>query len=161
MDVYFDHTHEQWVGEHETRDSLGEVTRQTEWFTDKADAIYFARTGLLPLTTEEQFFYANAGYSYDPLTETPEQGRQRCARVLAAAERRLKTGPYFISVIPDDVPWDGDVPYDGPLWIVQLWSVGASSEAHLIGSIGGVATETDTDPYIRVVSAELASEYID
>lgn len=48
MDVYFDHTHEQWVGEHETRDSNGEVSRQTEWFDNKSDAVHFARTGEMP-----------------------------------------------------------------------------------------------------------------
>lgn len=45
MNVYFDHTHEQWVGEHETRDANGEVRRQTEWFDSKAAAERFARTG--------------------------------------------------------------------------------------------------------------------
>lgn len=33
-----------------------------------------------------KFFYDNAGYSYDPATETAEQGRERCARELARAE---------------------------------------------------------------------------
>lgn len=40
--------------------------------------------------TPEQFFYEHAGYSYDPLTETPEQGRQRGATVLAQAERESR-----------------------------------------------------------------------
>ncbi|WP_158074064.1 hypothetical protein [Micromonospora sp. CB01531] len=48
MDVYFDHTHEQWVGEYETRSADGEVHRQTEWFNEKADAVRFARTGEMP-----------------------------------------------------------------------------------------------------------------
>ena len=38
------------------------------------------------LTVDQLFFYENAGYSYDPKTETPEQGRIRCARDLADAE---------------------------------------------------------------------------
>lgn len=43
------------------------------------------------LTTDEQFFYDHAGWSHDPLTESPDEGRVRCAQALAAAERWLKT----------------------------------------------------------------------
>jgi hypothetical protein len=38
------------------------------------------------LTADQFFFYQNAGYVYDSKTETPEQGRLRCAKELAAAE---------------------------------------------------------------------------
>ena len=34
------------------------------------------------MTKQEQFFYDHAGWSYDPKTETPEQGRERCAKDL-------------------------------------------------------------------------------
>lgn len=107
----------------------------------------------------EQFFMRHAGWSYDPETETPEQGMIRGARQLAAAEARFKAGPYFANHEPDDQPWDGDEPYDGPLWIVSLYSVAGTSEPELIGSLGSVACEAD-DPYMRVVIAELASEHI-
>jgi hypothetical protein len=106
------------------------------------------------LSEAERFFYDHAGNSYNPRIEI------EAARRLAAAEQRMKDGPYFIAVTPDDVPWDGDVPYDGPLWIVGLYSVEGSTDSELIGSIGSVATETVSDPYIRVVAAELASENI-
>jgi hypothetical protein len=33
------------------------------------------------------FFLRNAGYSYDPKTETKQAGRSRCARQMAKAER--------------------------------------------------------------------------
>jgi len=33
------------------------------------------------------FFSENGSYSWDPKTETQDQGRQRCARELAQAER--------------------------------------------------------------------------
>lgn len=111
------------------------------------------------LTKDEQFFYDHAGWSYDPKTETERQGRERGAKSLAAAEKRLKDGPYYFTTEPDDVPWDGDLPYDGPLWIVSLWSVRGTASGELIGSIGSVACESG-DPYMRVVRAELASEYI-
>ena len=38
------------------------------------------------MTQAEQFFYDNAGYSYDPKTETQENGRLRCAQAMAEAE---------------------------------------------------------------------------
>lgn len=111
------------------------------------------------MTTEaEQFFYDNAGCSYGA-GETPEQGRARCARMLAAAEKKLIDGPYLISHEPDPEPWDGDEPYDGPLWTVSLWTVEGEKEPVLIGAIGSVACE-ELDPYMRVVAAELAAEYI-
>lgn len=111
------------------------------------------------LTTDEQFFYDHAGWSYNPEMETEEQGRERGARALAAAEKRLKDGPYYVDHTPDDMPWDGDMPYDGPLWNVDLYSVENSTTAVLIGSIGSVACE-ENSPYMRVVAAELANEHI-
>lgn len=111
-----------------------------------------------PLSETEQFFYENAGFSYRP-DETPEQGRARCARVLAMAEKKLIIGPYFVSHEPDDQPWDGDVPYDGPLWIVSLWNVADTTEPVRLASLSGVACE-ESDPYMRVVAAELAAEHL-
>lgn len=39
------------------------------------------------LTKSETFFYDNAGFSYDPRTETEDQGKIRCAKSLAEAEQ--------------------------------------------------------------------------
>jgi hypothetical protein len=36
------------------------------------------------------FFYKHAGYGYNPATETPEEGRLRCATELAEAESVAK-----------------------------------------------------------------------
>ena len=105
------------------------------------------------------FFREHAGFGYNPATETPEQGRERCARELADAEARLKAGPYYVDHEPDDVPWDGDVPWAGPVWIVRLWSVAGTGEPELIGSLGSVACD-DGDPYLRVVAAQLAAEHL-
>lgn len=107
------------------------------------------------LTEAEQFFYDHAPYSYDPKAESAGQGRERMARGLAEAEGKLKAGPYFTDYEPDPARWDGDMPNDGPLWIVRLWSVKDSTDAELIGSIGSVACE-EGSPYFRVVAAELA-----
>lgn len=108
----------------------------------------------------EQFFYDHAGYSHDPKRETEEEGRVRCAVGLAAAEVRLKDGPYFIDMQPDPNGWDADVPYDGPVWVVTLYGVAGSLNSEHLGSLGGVAATGWSDPYVRVVAAELASEYI-
>lgn len=107
----------------------------------------------------EQFFYEHAGYGRLRDEETEEQARARYARLLATAEQALKDGPYFVAHEPDDEPWYGDEPYDGPLWIVSLYSVSGATGAEVIGSLGSVACEAD-DPYMRVVAAELAHEYI-
>lgn len=113
----------------------------------------------MALTTNEQFFYDHAGGSFNPAVETQAEGFERGARRLAAAESRLKAGPYFIDVEPDADPWDGDVPYDGPLWGVILYRVDDRTEPEVLGSLWSVACEGD-DPYLRVVAAELALEYI-
>lgn len=112
------------------------------------------------LTAAERFFYEHAGYSYDPKTETAEDGRVRCARELAIAERKLIEGPYQIHVEPSEFPWDGDEPYDGPLWDMTLYRLGEySTDDEIIGSLCCIAEEED-GPYLRVVAAELADEYI-
>ena len=46
-----------------------------------------ATTKMSPKQIAFTFFLANAGFSYDPKTETPAKGRARCARQLAKAER--------------------------------------------------------------------------
>lgn len=52
VNPYTDPTTGQWVGEHETRDPDGEISRRTEWFDSEEEARRFARTGeLSPLTS--------------------------------------------------------------------------------------------------------------
>jgi hypothetical protein len=107
------------------------------------------------LTPAEKFFYDNAGFSY-ARDETPEQGRKRGARELAAAEAWLRSGPYYIDVYPDDTPWDGDVPYHGPLWCVTLYGVADTDRPTVLDSVNAVACEAGS-PYLRIVAAELAA----
>jgi len=111
------------------------------------------------LTEAERFFYENAPSSYDPTTETEEQGRINGARQLAAAEERLTSGPYFVSIEPETEAYEGSFPYEGPLFVVCLFTLSNSTDAELIGSTGNVACE-ESDPYMRVLGAELALEYI-
>jgi hypothetical protein len=68
---YFDHQHGQWVGEHDTRDDEGEVSRQTEWFDTYSDAKEFVRSGRIPCDerldldygSEAQGIYPEFAYS--------------------------------------------------------------------------------------------------
>ena len=104
-----------------------------------------------------RFFFENAGYSYDPKRETPQQGKLRCARQLAAAERWLSEQPgHEIEWAVDDHPDRSGIDHDGPLYgcIVTL----ASEEQASLWGID-LGPEGDlSDPYARVVVAELASE---
>lgn len=53
------------------------------------------------MNKQEQFFYDHAGYSYDPKTETSEQGRERGAVALAAAETWALDNGYYFDWIED------------------------------------------------------------
>ena len=58
--VYTDITTGQWIGEHETRNAEGEVSRQTEWFDVKADALHFERHG----STVTRVLYTGHGINH-------------------------------------------------------------------------------------------------
>jgi len=114
------------------------------------------------------FFFARAGYSYDPKTETPEGGRLRCARQLAAAEReRLERG-WYVTWERDDDPhgWRGSCigePEEARDGAVVLCGVLRDEGGGVLGCLGGVLVSSETgtnDPYLRVVEAELALDAI-
>lgn len=98
------------------------------------------------------FFEEHAGYSYNPVFETPEQGRHRCAEELATAERwALDAGVYFDwEPDPDGYLSAGDAP--GP-WFSCC---ARNMFGHVVASLGGI--DDPTYPYRRVVEAELALE---
>ena len=98
------------------------------------------------MTPAEQFFFANAGYSYNPETETPEQGRARCAQRLAAAEAEADRRGWWVE-------WTDDGEEDGaPRWCALLRDSGSA----VLGSLGGI--DVCAGPYTRVVAAELAAD---
>lgn len=118
--------------------------------------------------TPYMFFKAQAGYSYDPLTETPAQGRARCALDLAKAEKIASERGWSVQWTEDgevygqqgdcfDVltrPWEFDgekfTGYDAVLY---------GENGDVLGALGGCTfKEGDpfSDPYRRVVEAELA-----
>jgi hypothetical protein len=96
------------------------------------------------------FFHEQAGYSYDPATETPEQGQQRCAEALAAAEAWLmEQAGHTVEWLPDEDEanqWGCIVRID-PRREASLWGIGFADDAEPWGQ-----------PYARVVVAELAQE---
>jgi hypothetical protein len=107
------------------------------------------------------FFFKHAGYAYDPKTETPTQGKWRCARELAAAERYAQRNGWQYEWV-DDPDWDGKTlccheepqcpPPHEVLGCVLRGAEGRSVLASL-WSIGDPSPE-----YKRVVEAELAFE---
>lgn len=118
------------------------------------------------LKTPEQFFYEHAGWSYDPKTETKEQGRRRGARLLAKVERwASQTGVSY--------EWDQDgltnrdfqeITNENPEY--YLWRVLArDADGAVIGSLCGVDFGKDGqpwgNPYRRVVEAEISLEQFD
>jgi len=113
------------------------------------------------MQTPYQFFKQHAGYSYNPAAETPEQGRQRCARSLARAERKASdTGMSFgWSVDPcfDSREFSDETP------AYQLWQcVAYDSDGRAVAALSGIDFGRDGTPwgdtYRRVVEAELAAE---
>jgi hypothetical protein len=100
----------------------------------------------------EQFFYEHAGWSYDREKETSDQGRVRCARALAEAETLCAREGWFVKWDHDWIPWDGDEPYDGPLWEAVLYD----RTSNVLASLGSIACKGQASDYGRVIDAELA-----
>lgn len=103
------------------------------------------------------FFYANAGYGYDPANETRHQGRKRGARALAQAEEWAKLNLSFEWAVDD---CDSSEFSDArPAW--QLWTCCARGENNTVmASLGAIDFGRDGSPwgesYKRVIEAELA-----
>ena len=131
-----------------------------------------------------QFFIKHAGYSHNPKTESPMQGRIRGARALARAEREARDGgfcfqwsidPYgtsadWVEHNTDDPPImaDGSRADGGTCgcskcepW--QTWQCAMyNSDGQIVNSLHGIDFGRDgtpwNDTYKRVVEAELAEE---
>lgn len=111
------------------------------------------------LTKQEQFFYDHAGFSVAP-GETTEQGHERSARELAAAETWAIQNGYRFLISPDS---DADESFmdDEPAEYQELWRGKAwwcamqDEEDRVVQSLGGCYGDSS---YERVVKAELALE---
>lgn len=113
-----------------------------------------------------QFFMKHAGYSYDPKTETPMQGRIKCARELAKAERAARDGGFSyqweIDTGRTSADWieagqdgsHGHSPWG--TWQCSMYDAQGRTVAGLCGIDFGRDKEPWGDPYRRVVEAELA-----
>lgn len=122
------------------------------------------------LTPQERFFYTHAGYSYNPPTETKEQGRIRCAIALARAETEgLAAGLEAVweADYDPDTSWLTDE--DRPHASFQVCHVYHNIDEARYRSVRPLTSlwgihEDDRypcEPYRRVVRAELFAEALE
>ncbi len=121
------------------------------------------------MKTNVAFFFKHAGYSYDPKTETPYEGRLRSARLLTLAEKKAKSHSWSFRWTPDydtlSSDWVEDNKDGGKNrnpW--HTWGcIAYDDESKIVGSLWGIDFGRNGEPwghtYRRVVEAELALEY--
>ena len=124
-----------------------------------------------------QFFLKHAGYSYDPKTQTPMQGRIQTARRLAKAERQARDAGISFCWGQDDYlssEWIADNEDGGRnrdpwrTWYCTAYAAPKQNEGYygvrpnVLASLSGIDFGRDGEPwgapYRRVVEAELAIE---
>jgi hypothetical protein len=114
-----------------------------------------------PMTTEQQFFYDEAGYSYG-MNETPEEGRRRGAAVLAAAERAINKFNWHVNWINGDDCIGCDCGTDCKCCTGEphdcYQAVLKDEEGKYLASLGSICEPSWN--YRRVIEANLAAEYI-
>lgn len=101
----------------------------------------------------EQFFYENAGYSWDRATETQEEGHMRCAKALADAARAALENGWHCTWRFDEYQYD-DAGEATATYYCNLHD----ADGTILASCGGI--DTDNGPYARIIAAELALEVI-
>ncbi len=113
------------------------------------------------LTRDQFFFYQTAGYSYDAKTETPDQGRLRCAVELAKAEEYASNLGWEFEWEWDsdpDLSWMSDEEREQNHEVLCCRIPDPDNTRYSLASLCGI-TDPDSD-YRRVIEAELASEAI-
>lgn len=117
------------------------------------------------LTSDQAFFYEHAGWSYDPETETSEQGKVRVAKLLAKAEQLAKKRLVHFDWTIDREADSSDFSEEQPAW--DLWICTLHHEKgtklntmSLCGIDFGRNGTPWGNPYMRVVEAEMAYEYL-
>jgi hypothetical protein len=118
------------------------------------------------LSVAERFFWTHAGYSWNSAKgETPEQGRERCARNLAAAEGIAQEAGYSFDWQQDDIDssdWSDD-PEPWPQYVCLMRDINGK----VVQSLCGIDFGKDASgpfpfgDYRRVVEAELVAQECD
>lgn len=113
------------------------------------------------MKTPYHFFMRHAGYSYNPATQTPLQGRIECSKMLARAERWASDYGFSFewSIDPeiDSSDWSDEAdPWQ--CWCCVMRDQNGTSLQSLCGIDFGRDGRPWGDPYRRVVEAELACE---
>jgi hypothetical protein len=114
------------------------------------------------LTVAARFFWAQGGYSYTPGKETAEQGRERCARNLAAAEGIAREAGYTFDWETDcfdSSEWSDKRP-NWPQYVCLMRDLTGKVVQSLCGIDFGEDASGPYGDYRRVVEAELASEEV-
>lgn len=104
----------------------------------------------------EQFFYEYAGYPYDPLIETAEQDRRRCAKTMAQAEANAKSLGVRYHWRQDKHMDSREFSNEKPHW--PLYECSAMLDGECVGSLCGIDFGRGKKPhgaYKRVVEAEI------
>jgi hypothetical protein len=123
------------------------------------------RMAVSNLTQNQQFFYDNAGFSYDPKTQTPEEGRRECALKLAEAEdvfieaHRLGKAECrweMDEFCLEEFPWDDEGEAYMMATLVKLFENGSPKGLTCLGGISDADTKCR-----RVIRAELALERLE
>ena|SRR5215831_17223718 len=107
-----------------------------------------------------KFFFDHAGYSYDPKTETKRQGRLRCAKAMANAERLAQSYGLQFNWEDDWLVGDHTKEFDTYKENPQTCEscVCVDIEGNVLASLGCI-DDADSN-YRRVIEAELALEAI-
>src|ERR1700730_698036 len=100
------------------------------------------------LTSAERFFFDQAGYVYDPKTETADEGRARGARDLAEAETWAKSvGLTFVWDYDQEVSYT-DFEDESPNTVYE--TAAAFLNGTVVASLGAIGDASDE--YRRVVN---------
>jgi hypothetical protein len=113
----------------------------------------------LAINRSIQFFWDNAGFCYNPKTETKDEGRYRSAMQLVQAELEGTHQGFSFVWDVDDIDssdFSDDTPHE------LFYCTCLDYRGDVLSSLGGVDFGPNTQPwshdYRRVVEAELALE---
>lgn len=109
----------------------------------------------MQLTQDEQFFYDNAGFSYEPGKESQEDGHIRCARRLATAEAYARNADWWYEWLRQDWQECGcQLTSYHEVWTCILFK--SESRREVLAALGSICQPSSK--YRRVIRAELAME---